>query len=148
MHDPASTYRTDQITTATPVGQVVLLLQGAIRFGRRHLEALERGDREAAHTASIRCQAIVAGLQEVLDFRAGPIASQLDAIYDFVLRRLVDGNLRGDPRPTEEALGLLRDLLEAWTEVAARQVAAGLHDPTPSAGRGGTAGAGRVPLPA
>jgi len=121
MYDPTSTYRTDQIVTATPVGQVVLLLQGAIRFGRRHIEALEQGDRQAAHTASIRCQAIVAGLQEVLDLRAGPIAAQRDAIYDCGLRRLVEGNLRADPRPTEEAIGLLRDLLEAWTEVAARQ---------------------------
>ncbi len=120
MYDPTATYRSAQATTATPVGQVVLLLQGAVRFGQRHVEALARGDREAAHTASIRCQAIVAGLQEVLDLRAGPIAAQLDAIYDFILRRLVEGNLRGDPRPTEEAIGLLRDLLDAWTEVAAR----------------------------
>lgn len=148
MYDPTSTYRSDQITTATPVGQVVLLLQGAVRFGRCHLEALERGDREAAHTASIRCQAIVAGLQEVLDFRAGPIAAQLDAIYDFVLRRLIDGNLRGDPRPTEEALGLLRDLLEAWTEVAARHGAATSSEPAGPADRTRAVAAGRVPLPA
>lgn len=148
MYDPTSTYRSDQITTATPVGQVVLLLQGAVRFGRHHLEALERGDREAAHTASIRCQAIVAGLQEVLDFRAGPIAAQLDAIYDFVLRRLIDGNLRGDPRPTEEAIGLLRDLLEAWTEVAARHGASTTSEPSGPADRSQAVAAGRVPLPA
>lgn len=143
MPDPTATYRTDQITTATPVGQVVLLLQGAIRFGRCHLEALERGDREAAHHASIRCQAIVAGLQEVLDFRAGPIATQLDAIYDFILRRLVEGNLRSDPRPTEEAIALLRDLLEAWTAVAARQGTA--SDPRSAAGSLAPA---RRPVPA
>ena len=118
-YDPISTYRTAQVTTSSPVGQVVLLYQGAIRFATIHLAALERRDIEAAHHASIRSQEIVSGLREVLDLSAGPVAGQLDALYAFILGRLVAGNTAKDPRPTAEAIELLRSLLGAWRELAA-----------------------------
>jgi len=124
MYDPTAAYRSTQITSSSPAARVVLLYQGAIRFGTQHLRALERGDLEAAHLASIRCQAIVAGLQETLDLAAGPIARQLDQLYAFVLGRLAEGNIGKTPRPTEEALEVLRGLLEAWQEVARTPAAA------------------------
>jgi len=118
MYDPSTAYRSTQITSSSPAARVVLLYQGAIRFGTQHLSALGRGDLEAAHVASIRCQAIVAALQETLDLAAGPIARQLDELYTFVLGRLVEGNIGKTPRPTEEALEVLRGLLDAWQEVS------------------------------
>lgn len=121
MYDPTSAYRASQVTTSTPVGQVALLYEGAIRFATIHLGALERHDLEASHNASIRCQSIVAGLQEVLDLSAGPIAIQLDSLYSFILGRLVAGNLAKDPAPTVEATGLLRELLSAWRAISAAQ---------------------------
>jgi flagellin-specific chaperone FliS len=68
----------------------------------------------------MRCQEIVAVLRESLDRSAGPIASQLDDLYEFVLQRLVSGNMQKDPKPTEEAIQVLRGLLEAWQELALR----------------------------
>ena len=118
MYDPTATYRSAQVTSSSPAGQVVLLYEGAIRFGTRHLAALEHGDIQAAHDASLRCQSIVAALREVLDKSAGDIALRLDGLYDFCLRRLVDGNIHKDPEPTAEALTILRELLEAWRAIA------------------------------
>jgi flagellar secretion chaperone FliS len=120
MLDPTAAYRTSQVVSASRAGQIVLLYQGAIRFGAQHLAFIERHDVEQAHKASIRCQEIVTALRGSLDLSAGPIAVQLDDLYDFVLRRLSAGNLTKDPRPTEEALQVLRGLLEAWQELAAR----------------------------
>jgi len=119
MLDPTSAYRTTQVVGASPVGQIVLLYQGAIRFGVQHLAWLDRREIEKAHAASIRAQEIVSALRGSLDLSAGPIAIQLDQLYDFVLRRLMDGNVKKDPRPTEEALRVLRGLLEGWQELAA-----------------------------
>jgi flagellar protein FliS len=116
--DPTATYRSTQVASSSPAARIVLLYQGAIRFGTQHLVALDRSDRETAHRASIRCQAIVSGLQESLDLSVGPLATQLDQLYAFVLRRLADGNLTSDPGPTEEALSVLRGLLGTWQEIA------------------------------
>jgi len=120
MHDTVSIYRTAQVVTSNPVERVVLLYEGALRFAVRHIDALERGDHEGAHIASVRCQEIVAELQEVLDFEAGPIAHQLDAVYRFMLDGLVAGNLAQKPGPTTEVIELLRELLGAWRDVASR----------------------------
>jgi flagellar secretion chaperone FliS len=120
MLDPTVAYRTSQVVSANRTGQIVLLYQGAIRFGAQHLASLERGDLERAHRSSIRCQEIVAALRGSLDLSAGPLAVQLDQLYDFVLRRLAQGNIAKEARPTEEALQVLRGLLEAWQEIATR----------------------------
>ena len=119
MLDPTGVYRTSQVVSASPVGRIVLLYQGAIRFGTQHLAFLERGETEQAHRSSMRCQEIVAALRGCLDLSAGPIAIQLDQLYDFVQRRLMDGNLAKQPKPTQEALQVLRGLLEAWQQIAA-----------------------------
>jgi flagellar secretion chaperone FliS len=116
--DQTTAYRTSQVSTSTPLGQVVLLYEGAIRFATLHTAHLEAGRSEAAHIASIRAQEIVSGLREVLDPSAGPIAAQLDSLYDFVLSRLVDGNIRHEAEPTGEAIKILRGLLEAWQAIA------------------------------
>jgi flagellar protein FliS len=135
MLDPTAAYRTSQVVSASRAGQIVLLYQGAIRFGTQHLAFLERRDIEQAHSASIRCQEVVTALRSSLDLSTGPIAVQLDQLYDFVLRRLVSGNVTKEPLPTEEAIQVLRGLLEAWQELAARP-ASGLVDlssaPSPS----------------
>ncbi len=120
MLDPIAAYRTAQVVSASRAGQIVLLYQGAIRLGTQHLAWLERTEIEQAHRSSIRCQEIVAALRGALDLSAGPIALQLDQLYDFVLQRLAMGNATKQARPTEEALQVLRGLLEAWQGIAAR----------------------------
>jgi flagellin-specific chaperone FliS len=62
-------------------------------------------------------------LRGSLDLAAGPVAVQLDQLYDFVLRRLMEGNMTKQARPTEEALKVLRGLLDAWQELAAQPAA-------------------------
>jgi flagellar protein FliS len=117
MTDPTSVYRTVQVVTSTPAEQIVLLYQGAIRFAGLHVAALERGEIEAAHAASLRAQAIVSGLQEVLEPEAGRVAENLDRLYTFALDRLVAGNMTKTAAPTREAVSILAGLLEAWQTV-------------------------------
>ncbi len=122
-YDPTAAYRTAQVTTSSPAHQVVLLYEGAIRFCAQSIQRLAARDLEGAHTASIRAQAIVAALRETLDMdRGGDIAVQLDALYDFMLRRLVAGNVGKQPGPVLEVIDLLRGLLEAWRAIETNEV--------------------------
>ena len=138
-YDLTAAYRTAQVTTSSPAAQVVLLYEGAIRFSALSVQRLRAQDIEGAHTASVRAQAIVSALRESLDMSTGEIAIQLDAIYDFMHRRLVAGNVSKTPGPTLEAIDLLRGLLEAWRRVAAP---AGAGAPAP-----GRASAAAAPQP-
>lgn len=118
-YDPTAVYRSAQVATSSPVAQIVLLYEGAIRFSAQSLRRLEQGDLEGSHHASLRAQAIVSALRESLDMSAGDVSVRLDALYDFIGRRLVAGNLAKDPEPAREAIELLRELLAAWRAVAA-----------------------------
>lgn len=117
-YDPTAVYRTAQVTTSSPAARVVLLYEGAIRFAALSVQRLEQHDLEGAHRASIRAQAIVGALRESLDLSAGEVATRLDSVYDFMIRRLVAGNVAKDPAPTREVVALLRELLTAWRAVA------------------------------
>ena len=131
-YDQTAAYRTAQVTTASPAGQVVLLYEGAIRFCAQHVQRLGSSDVEGAHNASLRAQAIISALRETLDMeKGGEIAAQLDALYDFMLRRLVEGNILKQPGPTYEVIKLLRDLLVAWRQIAAPETAQAAPGPRP-----------------
>lgn len=118
-YDPTAAYRSAQVTTSSPAAQVVLLYEGAIRFTAMSIQRMQAKDLEGSHVASIRAQAIISALRESLDLSAGEMAIQLDAIYDFMHRRLVAGNMAKQPGPALEVIDLLRGLLDAWRTIAA-----------------------------
>ena len=122
--DPTGVYRQAQVATSSPVAQIVLLYEGAIRFTALSAARLEQHDLEGSHRASLRAQAIVTELRASLNLGAGDVAVRLDALYDFMIRRLIDGNTAKDSGPAREVVGLLRELLEAWRVIASPQAAA------------------------
>jgi flagellar protein FliS len=119
VDNPYSSYRKTQIETATSGQLVVLLYQGAVRFLSLALTALEEGNIEMAHKSLVKAQDIVLELRATLNPEAGDIAQKLDALYDYMLRRLVEANFRKEGGPVREVLAYLQELLPAW-EAAAR----------------------------
>jgi flagellar protein FliS len=58
------------------------------------------------------------GLRASLDKEAGgEIAANLDALYDYMSRRLLHANLKNDVPAIDEVHGLLADLREAWVTI-------------------------------
>jgi flagellar protein FliS len=120
--NPYQQYRATKVETAGSVDLVVLLYQGAVKFTRLGIAAIERNDAKAALESLIRAQDIVVELLGSLNREAGgQIAGQLASIYDYCFRRLVTANLKKDPVPAREVVGILRDLGTAWQEIAAQQ---------------------------
>ena len=64
--------------------------------------------------------AILAELRGSLDKdRGGEIAAHLDDLYDYMSRRLVQGNAGNDPAHLDEVGSLLRELREGWAGILA-----------------------------
>jgi flagellar protein FliS len=120
LTNPYAQYRCTQAQTARPADLVVMLYQGAIRFANQAILALEEGRLEAAHVALLRAQDVLAELERVLDPSAGPIAENLAALYLWARQRLIQANVRKDPRPAGEVVRVLRELLPAWEQAAQR----------------------------
>jgi flagellar protein FliS len=61
---------------------------------------------------------ILEGLRAALDLKqGGDIAKQLDALYDYMGKRLMLGHLKNQTAPLEEVLDLLRELHGAWKQI-------------------------------
>jgi flagellar protein FliS len=73
------------------------------------------------------------GLRASLDKEAGgEIASNLDALYDYMSRRLLHANLKNDVPAIDEVHGLLADLREAWVAIGEKTEQAGAPAAAPS----------------
>ena len=61
---------------------------------------------------------IINGLQASLNHKADERMSEnFDALYAYMMKRLLEANLRDDESILEEVAGLLRELKEAWDAI-------------------------------
>lgn len=103
--------------TARPEQLIAMLLGGALDRVARARGASRNGELQV-RIANIRgAIAIVEHLRLCLDPRGGKITERLDALYDFVLRRLAQANAADDPGMLEEVADVLRPLKAAWDEI-------------------------------
>ncbi len=108
-------YLKSTVMTASPEQLQLMLYEAAIRYSTRGKEALEARDREGAFNALDRAQQIVLELSNGLRRDVNPVlADQMAALYSFVYRRLIDGNVQQDAQAIEDALRILRHQRDTW----------------------------------
>jgi flagellar protein FliS len=62
---------------------------------------------------------IINGLQASLNHKAdAKLSGNFDALYDYMMRRLLEANLHNDDAALDEVSGLMRELKEAWDAIA------------------------------
>lgn len=108
-------YKQNTVFTATPEELTLMLYDGAIKFINIAKLNIEKGDVVKAHEAIIRAEDIVIELNASLNMDY-EVSKNLRSIYDFVMEKLVDGNIKKDVKPLDEALELLTDLRDTWKE--------------------------------
>lgn len=122
MHTPdraLDSYRRTQVQASTPLEQVVLLYDGALRFMSEAHAAMDRRDIAARRLAVSRTLAIVGELRGTLDMaRGGDIAVSLERLYGYVQNRLMDAVMYHDVRGVEDASKVFTTLRDAWRTVA------------------------------
>lgn len=107
------------IEDASPHRLIQLLMERAlVRIGqaRGHMERNEVNLKGESLGDAID---IVEGLQASLNHDADERMSEnFDALYGYMMRRLLEANLRNDQAILDEVSGLLRELKEAWDAIA------------------------------
>lgn len=102
----------EQVQAASPEDLVLMLFEGAVRFGRDAQRAIDRGDHAEGVALIGRVRAIVEELDRGLNPAAGTITRHLSAIYEYVLRRLQP---TADSETVGEVVADLLVLCEAWS---------------------------------
>lgn len=123
-------YQNQELMAASPVRLVVMLYERAIGSLNEAVEAIAAGDIERRWQANKKAVDIITHLALTLDFeQGGEIARNLDNLYRFMLRMLLDVDLRNDPKPARHVIGLLEPLCESWRQIAKGAGAAGAKAP-------------------
>ena len=113
---PLQKYQQSSVQTASPGQLVVMLYDGAIRFVKLGIMGIEERDIAKANNALIRAQNIINELIASLNFDI-PISRNLLEIYDYMVRRLIEANLKKVKGPAEEVLTYLEELRGAWAQI-------------------------------
>ena len=112
----ANDYQRNAIMTASPAELTLMLYEGAIKFCNIALIGLEKRDMEKVNTNLKKAQAIITELRITLDHKY-PVWEDFDRVYDYIYRRLVEGNISKDPEIIEDALKYIREMRDTWKEV-------------------------------
>lgn len=110
-------YKRVDIETASQGKLIVMLFNGAIVRAQEAHKALTAGDTNAAHQKLLRAQDIVAELRSALNMDAGPLAQNLDSVYEYVHHLLVQANVKKQTKPIDQAVLVLTEMRETWREL-------------------------------
>ncbi|MBC8066661.1 MAG: flagellar export chaperone FliS [Chlorobia bacterium] len=103
---------------ASPLQLVILLYDGALRFMEAGKYGIEHQDLEIQNKNLQKAQKIVMELMSCLDMeQGGEIATNLLALYTYVLNELVEANIGDKPEPIDRCIKILCDLRQSWVEV-------------------------------
>ncbi len=105
----------DSIMTASKDELTLMLYDGALKFCNQAIMAIEKKDMSKAHSLIIRIEDIIREFQVTLNHDY-EISKQLDPLYDYMYRRLVDANVEKNIEILNEVRDLIRDFRDMWKE--------------------------------
>ena len=108
-------YRNNVIMTASPQELTLMLYDGALKFCRQAIMAIEEDKIKEAHDYIVCVEDIIEEFQATLD-KKYEISSNLELLYDYIYRRLVEANIQKDKDILEEVYGLIKELRDTWKE--------------------------------
>lgn len=113
-------YRKTNVITADPGKLVIMCYEGAIDNLIIAKQKMAAKEYEAKAKALIKAQDIIDELLYSLDFeKGGTVAENLESLYNYMTRRIVQADVNKDMAAFDEVIGILRELLSAWEQAIA-----------------------------
>lgn len=108
------------VLSASPHQLVVLLFDGALSAMKKAAILIDQGDISGKGQALSKAINIITnGLRAGLNHDVGgDLAANLDSLYDYMTRRLLQANLHNDLAAIDEVATLLTNIADAWKEIS------------------------------
>ena len=106
------------VNSADNVQLIPMLFDGLVESLKSAEGQIRRNEITAKSKSLARASKIVLGLQNALDFdEGGDIATNLNELYSYVVRRLFHVNAHNDLSALKEIHGLMEEIRSAWKAV-------------------------------
>ena len=124
VKNPYAAYANSKIMTASPAELTLMLYDGAIKFCNIAIMGVEEKDIEKAHNNIIKVERIIREFLNTLDTRY-PVAKDFENVYNYLIVRLHEANIKKDVEILQEVLKHLRTMRDTWKEVMRLNTPAG-----------------------
>jgi flagellar secretion chaperone FliS len=114
-------YKKTQIQTSDQGNLILLCYDGTINFIRQAIKAHQDKNDAAMDELLTKSQNVLWELINGLNFEAGQIAYNLDSLYNYMIRRLIDAQYHNTIEPLNEVIGYLQELRESWQTIIKKQ---------------------------
>ena len=106
------------IDDASPHQLIAMLINGALSRLATAKGCIERKDFAGKGLQLGKSIDIIGGLQSSLDMETGgDISANLDALYDYMIRKLSEASLANDMSKVDEVISLLREIKTGWDNI-------------------------------
>ncbi len=103
-----------------------MLLDGALDKIARARGAMQRKEYEEKGNHITSTSSIILGLRSSLDLEAGgELAANLDSLYEYIFRRLMEAHAQNDEAALDEVSSLLREIKSGWDALPQETTAGG-----------------------
>ncbi len=117
MKNAAQKYKQTSVQSASKEKILLMLYEGAIRFVKQAIAAIDRKDIADRGVNIGRAFDIINELNNTLNHDVGgEIAANLEQLYMFICEQLTKANATGQRQPLEESLKVLETLYSGWVE--------------------------------
>lgn len=112
-----NTYKNNSVNFASKEQLLLMLLDGSAKFAKKAREALLNRDIKESHKYLVKTQDIYYELMSSLDIKnAGNWGESLMALYDFIVRKLAETNIKKDVKILDEIMPLIEQVKDMWNE--------------------------------
>lgn len=114
-------YKKTQIQTADQGRLILMCYDGAIGFLKQAQKAHAEKNYAVMNELLNKVQNVLWELTTGLNYEAGEIAYNLDALYNYMIRRVIDAVYNNTIEPTHEVLDYLQELRDTWQNIVQKQ---------------------------
>lgn len=94
-----------------------MLLDGTVKFSKMGRQAILDKNIPKAHENLVKTQNIYYELMATLDVQnGGDWTKRIMSLYDYIVRRLTDANLKKDVKIMDEVIPLIEEIRNMWNE--------------------------------
>ncbi|SHI38230.1 flagellar export chaperone FliS [Lutispora thermophila] len=107
-------YSEQELAEMKPQELTSLLYQAFLEKLRGAIKALEEKDLIGSNYLIQGCNDILERLGAGINYKAGIIADQLEALYDFCAHRLIEANIKKDKEMLQQVLKIMENISQGW----------------------------------